>query len=48
MSADPTIQPLALKPLTKVPFFSPRNVPLWVCLVLGAVFIGLIVMGPHA
>jgi hypothetical protein len=48
VSVDPKAAPPALEPLTEAPFFSLRNVPLWACLALGAVVVGLIVMVPHS
>jgi hypothetical protein len=39
--------PRTLAPLTKAPFFSLRNVPLWSCLALAAVVAGLIALVPH-
>jgi len=37
-----------MPPLEQDPFFSPRNIPLWVGLVMVAIFAGLIFMGHGA
>jgi hypothetical protein len=46
VSADPKVQPIP-EPLTKAPFFSPRNVPLWVGLAIVAAVAGIVVLAPH-
>ena len=47
MNASPRATPSALEPLVQAPFFSLRNVPLWACLGLAAVVVGLIILAPH-
>jgi hypothetical protein len=47
VSADPKVASSPPEPLTKAPFFSLRNVPLWVCLVQAAVVAGIIALVPH-
>ena len=35
-----------MTPLEKTPFLSPRNVPLWVGLIMAAIF-AVLMFGPH-
>ncbi|MFL5298514.1 MAG: hypothetical protein ACJ798_19215 [Phenylobacterium sp.] len=43
----PAETPQALPPLTNAPFFSARNVPLWMSLVMIAAFAGIVALAPH-